>query len=80
METGGLEREQTFWVDEAEKGGLRRGECCLRGKGEEEGEEVELWEDGQTIKKKCQEREDEWLMWNWSKKRWSKSSILVYLC
>ena len=82
VETGG---EQTFWVDEAEEGGLRRGECCLRGKGEEEGEEVELWEDGQTIKKKCQEREDEWLMWNWLKKRWSNFVyhyllVHVYLC
>ena len=62
-----------------EEGGLRRGrvekgEGCLRGKGGE-GEEVELWEDGRTMKKNCQEREDEWLMWNWLKKRWSKSSI-----
>ena len=65
METGGLEGKQTFWVDEEEEGGLRTGEGCLRGK-----REVELWEDGRTIKKNCQEREDEWLMWNWLKK-WS---------
>ena len=71
---GGLEGEQTFWVDE-EEGELMRGEGRLRGKGEGEGEEEELWEDGRTIKKNCQEREDEWLTWNWLKKRWSKSAI-----
>ena len=74
METGGLEEEQTFWVDEEEEeGGSKRGEGCLRGKRKGEGEEVELWEDGLIIKMNCQDREDEWLMWNWLMKRWSRS-------
>ena len=49
-----MEGEQTFWADE-EEGELMRGEGRLRGKGEGEDKEEELWEDGRTIKKKSGE-------------------------
>ena len=49
MGGGGWGGEWT-WVNEEEG--------CLRGGGEGEGKEVELWDGGWTIKRNCQERKD----------------------